>query len=402
MYKFIDDIKEKDYDAFVKEYSMSSFMQEYNWGNVKEEWTPIHCGLYKDDSLVAVCTILKRRIIKNISIFYVPRGYLIDYENIEVLKEMTKGIKGLAKKHHAYVVKIDPNYCTKEYGFKDNEIPINYSINNNIKNSNLKKCGYKFCGIKKDMRKSFQPQYDIFTPTININNEFLSDEELLKTYASRLRSYLNGYIPKRGITYEYTTNERDLDDFVRLLKDTEKKQNINLRNRKYFEKIMSNYKGYCYLFFGTLDLNKYLEFLLNNNGSSEEIDMVKDTMSKEGNNLRISTALVLLPKNEIGIRTSEYLYAGNSELFTNLKASSGLVHEVIKFSRDNKCHYCNLGGVEGTLDDNLTRFKRQYNGVVMEFTGEYDLPTSILYYPIKLFYSPLLKLYRKILKKKSK
>ena len=401
MYKFTDELNEKEYEKFVKDYSMASFMQDYNWAYVKDNWTPIHCGLYKNKSLVAVCTILKKKLIKNICMFYIPRGYLIDYENYEILNEMTNNIKKLAKKHHAYMVKLDPNYCTKEYSFKDIEIPINYSKNNEVKNNNLRKCGYKFCGIKKDMRKSFQPQYNVFTPTVNSKNEFLTDEELLKTYASRLRSYLNGYISKRGITYEYTTDEKEIDSFVKLLKDTEKKQNINLRNKEYFEKMIKAYKGYVYLFFGTIDLNKYLEFLLNNKGNDEEISLVKDLLSKE-DKVKLSTALVLLPKNEKGIRTSEYLYAGNSEMFTNLKASSGLVHEVIKFSRDNNCNYCNLGGVEGTLDDNLTRFKKQFNGVVMEFTGEYDLPTSILYYPIKLFYPILLKLYRIILRKQVK
>lgn len=400
MYKFIDNLDEKEYDEFVRNYSMASFMQDYNWSYVKKDsWSSIHCGLYKNDSLVAVCTILKKRLIKNISAFYIPRGYLIDYEDFEILCEMTKKIKELAKKHHAYMVKIDPNYCTKEYSFKDIQIPINYSKNSELKNNNLKKCGYKFCGIKKDMRKSFQPQYNIFTPLINNENSLLTNEELLKTYSSRLRSYLNGYIDKRGITYYYSTDESELDDFVNLLKNTERKQNINLRNKEYFEKIIKKYNNYAYLFFATIDLNKYLEFLLNNNGKSEEIDLVKQLINDKKEILKLSTALVLLPKNEKGIRTSEYLYAGNSDKFTNLKASSGLVNEVIKFSRDNNCHYCNLGGVEGSLDDNLTRFKKQFNGIVMEFTGEYDLPTSILYYPIKIFYPILLKIYRKIIRK---
>ena len=83
-------------------------------------------------------------------------------------------------------------------------------------------------------------------------------------------------------------------------------------------------------------------------------------------------------------------------MLNKLNVSAGLVFEMIKFSMDNNCHYCNLGGVDGNLNDHLTIFKQKFNGRIMIFSGEYDLPTSIIYYPIKLFYPILLKIYRKI------
>ena len=110
----------------------------------------------------------------------------------------------------------------------------------------------------------------------------------------------------------------------------------------------------------------------------------------------LSTALLILPSNDSGIRTSEYLYAGNSSYLTKLQASAGLVFELIKFSGEHNCHYCNLGGVNGNLNDHLSIFKLKFNGRVMEFAGEYDLPVSPIYYPIKLFYPVLLKIYKKI------
>lgn len=397
MYEFTSNLSKNEYDKFVENYPMASFMQDYNWANVKSNWDSIHCGLYKDKTLVGVCSILVKRLIKNITLFYIPRGYLIDFENFDDLKAMTENIKILAKKHHAYVVKLDPNFCISDNSFKDEVIEHNYSKNYNIKHSNLIKLGYKSTGINKDMHKNLQPQYNVFAPMCDINNKILNSDDVLKKY-HRIKSYIGNYQEKRGISFEITDDIEKIDELVDLLKQTEKKQNISLRNKKYFVDIMNNYKGYAYLVFGHIDLNRYIDFLRSNN-DLEAIEYVNELKNKYSDKMTLSGALILLPKNKKGIRTSEYLYAGNNLNLTKLHVSTALVFEIIKFSIDNNCHYCNLGGVDGNLNDHLTKFKQNFSGRIMEFAGEYDLATSKLYYPIKLFYPVLIKLYKLISKK---
>ena len=76
----------------------------------------------------------------------------------------------------------------------------------------------------------------------------------------------------------------------------------------------------------------------------------------------LSASIMFLPSNKNGIRTSEYLYAGNSLSLTKIRVSTGVVFEIIKFSLENNCHYCNLGGIDGNLNDHLTSFKEKFNG----------------------------------------
>lgn len=395
MYTFTSNLEKNEYDKFVENYPMASFMQEYEWANIKDNWGNFHCGLYKDDKLVAVCMILVKTVFKNIKLFYIPRGYLIDFNNLDDLKEMTNQIKFLAKQNHAYVVKIDPNFCISDNSFKNEEVEHNYSKDYEIKHNNLIKLGYKHTGINKDLHTNLQPQYNVFAPMCDINSNILTSDEVLKTYG-RIKSYCGNYHTKRGISFEITNDINRVDDLVELLKQTEKKQNINLRNKDYFVRIMENFKDSAYLVFGYIDLTKYLNFLKENGGKEEAIEEANNLIKEYGNTMTLSTALILLPKNKIGIRTSEYLYAGNSLHLTNLHVSVGLVFEIIKFSIENNCHYCNLGGVDGNLNDRLTTFKQRFNGRIMEFTGEYDLPTSWIYYPIKIFYPLLKKLYKLI------
>ena len=136
---------------------------------------------------------------------------------------------------------------------------------------------------------------------------------------------------------------------------------------------MKNYPN-ARLVFGTINLPKYLKFLEENNGKSTEIEEVKELLKTHEENMVLSASIMFLPSNKNGIRTSEYLYAGNSLSLTKIRVSTGVVFEIIKFSLENNCHYCNLGGIDGNLNDHLTSFKEKFNGEVLEFAGEYDLP----------------------------
>lgn len=394
MYKFISNIDKKTYDEFVENFSMASFMQEYNWGNVKKNWKSIKCGLYKNNKVIGVCLILVKSLPLGINLFYIPRGYLIDFNNFDDLKYMTNGIKKLAKENKAYVVKIDPNFCISDNDLRGSNVEHIYSDNYKIKHNNLLKLGYKFKGIKKEIGKNFQPQFNIFAPICDSNLNILDEKDILKNY-KRIKSYFGEYQNKRGISFEITRDLEKLDEFMNLLHQTEKKHSISLRNKEYFINLMNNYKN-AYLILGHIDLNKYLNFLKSSQSNQENIDEAKLLIKSKGAQMVISGALIILPSNKTGIRTSEYLYAGNSLNLTKLHTSAALVFEVIKFSQKNNCHYCNLGGVDGHLNDHLTKFKQNFNGRIMEFAGEYDLPVSWIYYPITFFSPLIINIYKKL------
>lgn len=398
MYTFNKEMDKEEYNKFVSEYPMASIMQQYEWSNIKNNWDNLHVGLYKDDKLVAVALILIKTIFKNIKMFYVPRGYLIDFKNKEDLEEMTKNIKKLAKENNAFMVKLDPNFCSNQYSIKENDIITPYSDDYELKNKNLMDLGYKHKKKAIEIGKNYQPQYNVFAPTIDSNGNIINIDELSNTYKSKFRYYLGKYHEKRGVSFEITDDLNKIDNFVNLLKETEERQNINLRDKSYFERILKNYKDQAYLFFAKCDLNKYLDFLKENNKSEDEVNEVLELL-KEDKEIYLSTGLLILPKNKNGIRTSEYLYAGNSNKLRRTEASTGCVFELIKYSLKNNCHYCNLGGVDGNLSDRLYTFKEKYNGQVLEFTGEYDLIINkFLYYSYNIAFN-ILRNIKKIIKR---
>ena len=48
--------------------------------------------------------------------------------------------------------------------------------------------------------------------------------------------------------------------------------------------------------------------------------------------------------------------------------------ENFKWAFEKGCSWSNMGGVEGTLDDGLTKFKDNFNPTINEFIGEFDIP----------------------------
>ena len=229
------------------------------------------------------------------------------------------------------MVKIDPNFCKRQYSFKGDEINTNYDKDYQVKHNNLLKLGYKSLGPQKEMGKSMEPNYNMLAPICDNSNKVLTLEELLSTYKSKFKYYIGSFHEKRGITFEITSDINKVGILVSLLKETEEKQNISLRNEEYFVNLMKNYPT-ARLVFGTINLPKYLKFLEENNGKSTEIEEVKELLKTHEENMVLSASIMFLPSNKNGIRTSEYLYAGNSLSLTKIRVSTGVVFEIIKFS----------------------------------------------------------------------
>ena len=394
-YTFNDNVPKKEFDMFVKNNKHVSFMQDYSWSYVKSNFSPIFCGLYKKDKLVATAVLLIRKIGLNIKFGYVPRGYLLDYSNKEILNEMTKSIKLLGKKHGLYNIKIDPNYCLKEHNKKhDLIIDDTLTSHHKIIHQNLLSCGYKHNKLYLSIKKSNQPRFNMMVPLYDNDKNIIDRKNLKNLYKRSTKVLFPNFFAKRGVYYEKTKDLACLEEFVKVIHETEKRQGLRLRDKKYFQTIIENLNSY--LVFGKLNLTEYKAFLEANKGSEEDINLVNEMLKKQSI-ITLSAALLVMPVNNSGLKISEYLYAGNSLLFKKLRVSEGLVNYLCEISIDNQCHYCNLGGVDGSLEDHLSKFKLNFGSNITEHIGEYDLIINkFIYYPITILLPLLKKIYGKI------
>ena len=417
MYKFKIDVDKEEYNKFISNYSMAPITQDARWANVKDDWDNTICALYKDNKIIAASLLLIKTFPFNLKMIYSPKGFLIDYTNKEILKEFTKGIKKYAKSINAFVVKIDPSIALKEEYYdtlmnKDTkESPKNYSIEKDLKIKNLKDCGYIHCGLKKEVGAYIQPRFNMVISLIDKDNKLLTEKELVDSFKRNAKRYHGDFQNKRGVSFISSHDITYLDDFYRIIESTEKRQNVSLRNKEYFKKIMESFKEDAYMYLAKIDVNKFIDFL-NNEIKKEKDETLKEkyisqledakkAQKEYGNEICISSTLAILPPNKKGIQKVEYLYAGTFEEVFPYLNSNASVHINSFIDMLNKgCHYADLEGVDGDFSDHLSKTKAKYNPVVFEFIGEFDLSIKPFWYFIFSKFSVQLKKIYRIIKRR--
>ena len=115
------EITKEEFKKIADIHPQVTFHQTYEWGDLKKcnGWDSYFVAL-KDNDKAKACALL---LAKNVPIikkkmFYSPRGFLIDYNDYDLLKEFTNKIKEFAKSKNAIFVKIDPYV---EYQERDND-----------------------------------------------------------------------------------------------------------------------------------------------------------------------------------------------------------------------------------------------------------------------------------------
>ena len=213
---FIENLEKKEYEEFVKNHPKSHFMQSYYWGEVMKHknFTPHYVGIKKDGKLIATALLLKKHLLKNYCYFYAPRGYILDYDNLDVIEYFTKSLKEYGKKHHALFIKIDPDIKLHNLDLDGNVVG---ELNRMSLIDFLKKLGYRHMGFNKQ----FTGEQPRFTFRLNLDDDFNS---IYGRIHPTTRKILN-----KGNQYNldmYIGDETDIDDFYQTMIDTAEREHL--------------------------------------------------------------------------------------------------------------------------------------------------------------------------------
>lgn len=394
-YVFKDNIKKEDYDDFVKNFPSTTFMQTSSWSLVKTAWESSFVGMYDNEKLVCATMILKRKLFLNKKLFYIPRGFVIDYKDKKLLESFTNHLKDYAKKNGGIDIKIDPFICFSEDNIqnirKNKGIEVRKSFIKDTKEivSNLEKVGFVHGGYKREVNAYIQPRYTMVISLKDKDENLYEKEALRRTFPKNTRNYIGTYQEERGVEFSYSKNKDDVKYLISVLKETEKRQHISLRSENYFKNLMDSFPDNAVLFFAHVNIDKYIKFLEKDMKEHEnkkdfclnQIEEAKKVKEKYGNRPLAGATIVMMPTCNNGIKTASFLYAGtNTNILPSLKITNGLMFYRLCYCLDNGCDYCDLGGVDGSLEDHLSTFKSKFNPNVLELVGEYDLVISKVWY----------------------
>ena len=403
MYRYQLGIPLSEYDDFVKEHPMVNLLQSSAWEKVKSDWNHERLGVYEGEKLLAVASILIKSLPLGYKMFYIPRGPILDYRDTEVLKFVLQSIKSYARSKKAIFVTFDPSICQSQHLVNQDktEYPENFVLV-----ETLGQLGVKWSGQTAEMDDTIQPRIQA-----KIYKENFEEDKLSKSTKQAIRTARN-----KGLEVQYGGLEL-LDSFSELMKKTEKRKDIHLRNEVYYKKLLDNFKEDSYITLTSLDVSKRLreleeqleknrvvaekfsdatkpskvqENIKEKERLEEERDFLQGYMNEGKSNIPLAATLSL----EFG-NTSVNLYAGMDDAFKRYNAPILTWYETARYAFERGMVWQNLGGVENHLDGGLYRFKANFNPTIEEYLREFTMPTHPLY--------PLLRLalnFRKTLRKK--
>lgn len=417
--EFIENITKEEYEMFVSNNPKAHFMQSYYWGEVQKnkKFIPHYIGVKRDSKLCATALVLEKKVFKNISFLYCPRGFIADYNDKELISYFLKKIKEFTKRRKSMFFRMDPDIILN---FLDDDANIKESNENGYEiikffNNN----DFKHKGFNKNFENS-QPRY---TFRLNLNDSW---DNIYGNFHPTTRKILNKNNPFSLEIYKGTQN--DLNEFYVTMLETAKRENIVPSKIEYYEtfyKVLNEHKmSDIYLVKADIEklkkiyidkihfLEKEKTNLIDNKNQNLEKNKQKiETIEKQIQKLQKENKIIQdIKEKELtlsSIITAKYndmvwtIHGGNHTYLRELNANYLIYEQIIKDAHKENYKKIDFFGTTGDPDkDNpvygIYLFKKRLGGDYLEFIGEFEyINRKVLYF----LYTKILPKVRKIIKK---
>ena len=426
-------LTKKEFKTFADKNPEITFHQTEEWANLKKvnNWDAHYIGLEDDNKKIVAGALLLSKTLPIIKkkMFYSPRGFLIDYNNKELLKKFTEEIKKYAKTENAIFIKIDPFVEYQEHDNNGDIVKNGY--NNKDAVENLKSLGYKFFGFNL-MQDTLQPRWMHVIETKDRNLD-----DVMKDMEPKTRQILRKN-EKCGITTREITRD-ELPIFKDIMKHTSDRREFVDRPLSYYEAMWDalHDSGILKILIAEIDFNKYekntleeKEEIENNlkdriykkeknilkmndkkynssNKQDEEaikrlekqLEKIKELKDEYGDKEILGGILFLIYGNEV-----LSLHGGSHAKLMQFQSAYTIHFEGVKMAVEGNYNRYNFYGITGDFRKEnplygLYLFKKSFGGHVVELIGEYDLIVSKFWY---IVYNLAFKTYHKLKNIKNK
>lgn len=420
------ELSEKEFDTFEKKHPLSNFNQTSKWGELKKTngWDHYFLGVKEKKKVVAATLLLTKKIpIFSKKMCYAPHGYLIDYNNRELLTFFTENIKVFSKKLGAIFIKIDP-YIEYQERNLDGEI-VEDGFHNKQAFQNLTELGYRHFGFNL-MQDTLQPRWIFVTET-----KGKTVEEVMNGMDSKTRQIIRKNerecIEIREIAYE------ELEKFKDIMQHTGDRRNFidrpltyyqnmykilnpsgdlkilvaELNTKLFIQKLEEEKKQYQKEYddrkykhdegINKMNENKYQtkqkETEKNIQRIEKKLAEVKELQKENGETILLGGILFLIHGKEV-----VSLVGGSYDKFMEFQSAYTVHWAGCKYAIENGYDRYNFYGITGDFSKEnpllgLYLFKRGFGGRVVELIGEFDLVINKFWY---VAYNIAFKLYHTI------
>ena len=398
------ELTEKEYQKFWENHPLKTFLSAPKIAKLREKsnWKSYFVGVKENKKVVAAALLLSHKRKFNVNEFYSPRGFLLDYNNKELLTFFVEKVKEFAKSKNGYILRIDPYVIYKQRdingdiveGGEDNTHVVDHLISlgfKKVKTENMEQVGWMF----------------------SLGLEGKTEEQILKEMKPNTRNTIRK-AEKLGITMTELSYE-ELDRFQNIMEETGERKNFAVRNVEYFQNMYNLFheSNEVKYYVTELNLKEYIKRLNNEIKEKEEkLSNLGDAKYNDGQRKNITSEIESLKKRiddaeEIREKTKKdiitlsgsmfilidpeiiYLSSGNYEEYMRFNSQYLIQWELIKYGIKNNFKKHNFYGIPANINEHpkdygIYEFKKGFNGYVEELIGEFELPLKKEYYLIKL------------------
>lgn len=247
---YIKELTNQEFKQFSERFNIKSIYQtvEYAFIMQDQKFHSLFLGLIDDSNQIVAASLILIEHLSKFKYAYAPRGFLIDYNNQNLLATFTKLIKNYLGKKNVIAIKISPLIIKSIYDKKNNVLTKNSYFGNML--NHLQNLGYAHLGYNYYF-EALKPRYEAI---INLNIPYyMLFKNMRKQFRTKIRM-----AEQKGIKI-YKGN---IDQLDYLYLQTKKKYP---RDLKYFKDCFQyfNKSGKVEFFYSKLDTKSYLQFVQN-------------------------------------------------------------------------------------------------------------------------------------------
>lgn len=392
-------ITKAEFEQFSNTYPLQNFWQSTQMTAMREQkgWEAHFLGVKEDGNLLACTVLTSLPVYKKYSLFMALRGFLIDYENLELLHFFLQQLKTYLKEKDCLYMKIDPYYPYQEHDMDGNVVEDGYCHQAII--DVFQKENFAFQGFRNWHDEDYEPRWMSI-----LELEGKNKDEVLKDMHVRTRQNINNTL-KIGIKLKELEKD-ELLTLEKIVDDTGNRRNFSKPDLTYYEQFYDSFQNHMKAVYAYLDMNDYEariqaeldeemnakakieEALQENPESKKNIKRLKicedliiaiekrkaeaEALTKEyGKEIPLAAALFVINKHEV-----VYLFSGSDNNLKKFKGPYAIQWYMISYAIEHQIKRYNFYGISGDFheeadDYGVYLFKKGFHANVVEMLGDF-------------------------------
>lgn len=395
-------LTEEEFNNFSNKHKYNTYYQSSLYAQFAKDNDQynIHYLGYVDDNnkLIGASLMLYKSLFWGYKFAYSPRGFLIDYENTNIVDEVTRELKALLKKQKFIFITIDPLIVASERDKNGKIVQFNNNVNrilSTFKNNNYEHFGFNL------YNETILPRWNVIAP-LNRDGRILYN-----SFDDKIKEKII-YANSIALTVQEDTS-KDINKFFEFVK-----KSYNKSGKKYFENLYNTFgkNDRLQIFYATLNTKKYAENVNKLYALEEEKNLGLGNIIQSGDKIKynipkaindkltsdkllhtykkdIVSSTKLLKSNPDGITCGAALTITDSHgvnILVNYvdpnydKYSPDIVltYEIMKYYGKMDYKYINIGPVTGNFDSTSKYYpilenKLGFNSSILEYVGEFNI-----------------------------